>query len=442
MRQEGLKQMALDIFLEALRAADPLEAVHRYLKVKGALLELKEIDYFLDQFRRIWVIGAGKASARMAKAVEESLSERIHSGVVIVKYGYEVRLKKIQVLGAGHPIPDAQGLKATQKLLELAEKIEQDDLVINLISGGGSALLVAPESGISLEDKQRLTQMMLEAGLRIDEINTVRKHISQVKGGKLAQKLYPATVISLILSDVVGDALEVIASGPTVPDPSTFEQAKEILRRSQLWEKIPVSVRKLIEKGIKGEQEETPKPGDKVFERVQYLIIGSNYLSLKSACKFAQKLGFNTMILTSAVQGEVKELAKFYGSIFREVLKSGNPLSPPACIIAGGEPTVKVKGDGKGGRAQELALAVAKEIDGLEGALFLSAGTDGTDGPTEAAGAVCDFNTLSRARARGMDPEEYLARNDSYHFFYPLGDLVITGPTGTNVMDVHILLVG
>ena len=442
MRQEGLKQMALDIFFEALRAADPMEAVHRYFKVKGALLQLKEIDYFLDQFRKIWVIGAGKASVRMAKAVEESLSERIYSGMVIVKYGYGEKLKKIEVYEAGHPLPDAQGLKATQKLLAFTEKINQDDLVINLISGGGSALLVAPEPGISLEDKQKLTQMMLEAGLRIDEMNTVRKHISRVKGGKLAQKIYPATLISLILSDVVGDSLEVISSGPTAPDPSTFSQTKEILSRYQLWEKIPLSIKKVIEEGIKGKREETPKPGDKIFARVQNLIIGSNYLSLKSACKFAQKLGFNTLILTSTIQGEVKELAKFYGSIFREVVKSGNPISPPACIIAGGEPTVKIRGDGKGGRAQELALAVAKEIDGLEGALFLSAGTDGTDGPTEAAGAVCDFNTISRARAREMDPEEYLSRNDSYHFFYPLGDLVITGPTGTNVMDIHILLVG
>ncbi len=441
-RINGLRQMALDIFYEALRSADPMEAVHRYLRVKGIMLQVKEIDYFLEQFQRIWVIGAGKASARMARAVEESLQERIYDGLVIVKYGYGERLKKIQLREAGHPIPDTAGLKATQELLEFTKKMNEDDLVINLISGGGSSLLVAPEPKISLEDKKITTELMLRAGMRIDEINTVRKHLSRVKGGKLVRWIYPATIISLILSDVIGDSLDVIASGPTAPDPTTFEQAKAVLVKYELWEQVPSSVRELIELGIKGEWEETPKPGDIVFKRVQNLVIGSNYLSLKSACMFAKKLGFNTIILSSSMQGDVSELAKFYGSIFREVIKSGNPIPAPACIIAGGEPTAKVKGSGKGGRSQELALWVAKEIDGLEGALFLSAGTDGTDGNTNAAGAFADWTTISRAKTQGMEADEYLEENDSYNFFYPLGDLIITGPTATNVMDIHILLVG
>ncbi len=441
-RLDGLRQAGLGIFSEALRAADPLEAVHRWFRLKESVIKIGEVDYFLNQFKHIWVIGAGKASARMAKAIEECLSDRITGGLVIVKYGYGETLKKILVKEAGHPIPDQAGISATRELMDLAKTLEKEDLAINLISGGGSSLLVAPADGVSLEDQQTITELMLRSGMKIGEINLVRKHLSRVKGGRLAEILYPATVISLIFSDVIGDRLEVIASGPTAPDSTTYSEAIGLVRKYQLWDQIPESVRKVLTLGAAGKLSETPRADHPAFSRAQNLVIASNRLSLESARYCASKLGFNTVLLSSAIQGEARELAKVYGSIFREMLKSGNPIKPPACVIAGGEPTVTVKGKGKGGRSQELALAVAMEIQGMEGALFVSAGTDGTDGPTDAAGAVADWETISRAWAREMDPDRYLSENDSYNFFQPLGDLIITGPTRTNVMDVHILLVG
>jgi len=441
-RLDGLKQIGLDIFHQALRAADPVEAVHRSFRLKDTVLKIGEVDYFLNQFKAIRVIGAGKAGARMAKAIEESLADQISGGLVIVKYGHSETLKKIQAREAGHPIPDQAGLSATRELMQLAQKTGRDDLVINLISGGGSALLVAPADGISLEQKQIATELLLRSGMSINEINLIRKHISRVKGGRLARILSPATVISLILSDVIGDPLEVIASGPTAPDSTTYAQAIQLIKAHRLWEQIPESVGEILLLGAKGKLEETPRPDDPVFSRVQNIIIGSNLISLNSARYCAQKLGLNTVLLSSAIQGEARVLAKFYAGIFKEIIKSGNPVKPPACIIAGGEPTVTVKGKGKGGRNQELALAVAMEIAGLAGALFISAGTDGTDGPTDAAGAIADWETVSRAKSRNMDPAKYLAENDSYNFFYPLGDLIITGPTGTNVMDIHLLLIG
>ncbi len=440
--KEGLKQVARDIFSEGLRAADPLEAVHRHFRLKDHLLKIGEVDYFLNQFKNIWALGAGKASARMAQAVEETLGERVAGGLVIVKYGHGAPLKKISVREAGHPVPDAAGLTATAELFEFSKKIGKDDLVIVLISGGGSSLLVAPAEGISLSDKQAVTEAMLKSGMTIEEINAVRKHLSRVKAGRLAQLFFPATVISLVLSDVIGDQLEVIASGPTIADPSTYGDAVSLLKSHQVWDAAPDPVRQVLERGVSGRLEETPKPGDQVFTRVQNLIVGGNRSSLES-CRYAgHKLGFNTLLLSSVVTGEARELGKFYGAILREIVKSGNPVKPPACIILGGEPTVTVQGKGKGGRSQELALATALEIEGLKGALFLAAGTDGTDGPTEAAGAIADGETIARAKSRNMDPQKFLAENDSYNFFSPLGDLIITGPTGTNVMDIHLLLVG
>jgi len=442
MSQSGLKQMALDIFHDALLAADPIEAVHRHFRVKAGLLQIGDIDYFLNQFRSIWVIGAGKASGRMARAIEEALGEWVAAGLVIVKRGGPEKLKRVQVREAGHPIPDSSGLAATAELLELLKRIGKDDLVINLISGGGSALLVAPAGDISLEDSRKTTELMLRAGMRIDEVNTIRKHLSRITGGRLARLVYPATIISLVLSDVIGDRLEVIASGPTVPDTTTFGQAIELLKRYRIPDQVPESVRKFLEQGAAGVFEETPKPGDQAFERAQNLVIGSNLISLQAAKQRAQKLGLNSLLLASTVQGEAREIAKIYGALFRELKKSNNPVPAPACVIAGGEPTVSVTGDGKGGRCQELALAVAQEIDGLEGAFFLAAGTDGSDGPTDAAGAMADWTTIARAKSQNLEAKNFLLRNDSFNFFHPLGDLITTGPTGTNVMDLHLLLVG
>jgi len=442
LSQNGLKQMALDIFQDALRAADPIEAVHRHFRVKAGLLQVGDIDYFLNQFRSIWVVGAGKASGRMARAIEEALGERVAGGLVIVKRGGPEKLNRVQTREAGHPIPDSSGLAATAELMELLQRIGKDDLVINLISGGGSSLLVAPAGDISLEDSRKATELMLRAGMKIDELNTIRKHLSRITGGRLARLVYPATIISLVLSDVIGDRLEVIASGPTVPDTTTFGQAIELLNRYRIVDQVPESVRKFLEQGAAGAFEETPKPGDPAFERAQNLIIGSNLISLQAAKQRALKLGLNSLVLASTVQGEAREMAKIYGAVFREIKKSNNPVPSPACVIAGGEPTVTVTGDGRGGRCQELALAVAMEIDGLEGAFFLAAGTDGSDGQTDADGAVADWTTIARARSRNLDAKNFLLRNDSYNFFQPLGDLITTGPTGTNVMDIHLLLVG
>jgi glycerate 2-kinase len=441
-RLSGLRQMAMDIFRDGLLAADPVEAVHRQFKVKGGLLQIGDVDYFLKQFHRIWVVGAGKASAKMARAIEESLDEKVSGGLVIVKYGCGEKLRRITLREAGHPLPDEKGLAATAELLEFLKKIGKDDLVINLISGGGSSLLAAPAEGISLADSQATTELMLRAGMKIDEVNAVRKHLSRITGGRMARAVYPATIISLILSDVVGDRLDVIASGPTVPDTSTFKDAVDLLGRFRILEQAPVSVRKHLESGASGKIEETPKPGDPAFERAQNLVIGSNLISLMAAKQRSHKLELNTVLLTSTVQGEARELAKIYAAVFREILKSGNPAPAPACVVMGGEPTVTVRGKGKGGRSQELALAIAMEIQDLEGAFFLAAGTDGTDGPTDAAGAFADWTTVSRAKNVGMDPADFLARNDSYNFFATLGDLIKTGPTGTNVMDVHLLIAG
>jgi glycerate 2-kinase len=440
-KSDNLKELAKEIFNEALRAADPVEATHRHFRVKSNVIFAGGIDYFCDRFKRIYAVGAGKASAKMARAIEESLGDKLTGGLVIVKKGGLERLNKVEVREAGHPVPDRAGLEATTALMGLVSRLDKDDLVINLISGGGSALLTAPADGVPFEDKQAATELMLKAGMKIDGTNAVRKHLSKVKGGRLAKLAYPATLISLVLSDVIGDKLEVIASGPTVADPSTFAEALEWLKRYDLQDKVPALVRSHLEMGVKGRVEETPKPSDPVFKKSQDLVVGSNRLSLEAAEACARKRGLNTLLLTSSIQGEASTLAKFYASILSEILSGGRPVSRPACIIIGGEPTVTVRGNGKGGRSQELALAMAMEIEGLEGAMGLFAGTDGTDGPTDAAGAFADWQTIGRARALNLDARDFLDRNDSFHFFSKLSDLFVTGPTGTNVMDVHILIV-
>jgi len=310
------------------------------------------------------------------------------------------------------------------------------------LSGGGSALLVAPAEGISLENKQEVTRLLLACGADIHEINTVRKHLSRAKGGELARWAHPATVVSLILSDVIGDDLNAIASGPTVPDPGTFVDTEGVLKKYDIWGRVPKSVRGRIQKGLEGNIADTPKSGDAVFQRCYSELVGTNIQALKAAGGAAQKLGYHPLILSSTVAGEAREVAKVLTAIAREVRSSANPAPPPACILAGGETTVTLQGDGKGGRNQEFALAAAMLLDGIENVVLLSGGTDGTDGPTDAAGAIADGHTVSRARAKSLDPLDYLRRNDSYHFFQALGDLVITGPTRTNVMDVYMVLVG
>jgi hydroxypyruvate reductase len=398
--------------------------------------------YDLDGCDRVLVVGAGKAVAPMAKALEDLLGDRIAAGLLVVKDGHGLPLRKIRIQEASHPVPDERGVAGTLEILKLLEGARERDLVNCLISGGGSALLIAPSEGIGVADKQATTKNLLACGATIHEINTIRKHLSRAKGGQLARAAHPAAVLSLILSDVVGDDLDVIGSGPTVPDPSSFQDTLEIFKRYEIWNRIPDSVRQRVIQGVKGALAETPKPGDPAFERCAQVLVGSCLRALTAAAYTAERLGYQKLILSSKVEGEAREVAKAFSAIGKEILSSGQPVQPPACVLIGGETTVTLQGDGRGGRNQEFVLASAIALDGTDRVVLLAGGTDGTDGPTDAAGAVADGLTVRRAKGMGMDPHAFLKRSDSYHFFKPLDDLIITGPTRTNVMDVYMLLVG
>jgi glycerate 2-kinase len=437
-----MREQALQIFRAGLQAVDPVAAINRHVKVTDEVLELGNTSFNLNNFDRILVVGAGKAVAPMAKAIEDLLGNRMSTGVIVVKDGHGLPLKRIQVREASHPVPDERGVRGTEEILSVVKEAGTRDLVICLISGGGSALLIAPADGIRLEDKQSATKLLLACGATIHEFNTVRKHLSRAKGGRLAHLAYPATVASLILSDVVGDDLDVIASGPTVPDSSTFLNAKRILTSYGIWDKLASSVKSYIQKGTTGEIEDTPKSNDPAFQRCSQVLVGTNLQALTAAGTEAELLGYRTLILSSKVEGEAKEVAKFYTAVAKEILGSGYPIKPPACVLSGGETTVTLQGDGRGGRNQEFALASALAIEGLDNVVVLSGGTDGTDGPTDAAGAIADGTTVARAREQDLEAKEYLQRNDSYSFFQQLKDLVMTGPTRTNVMDLYMLLVG
>jgi glycerate-2-kinase len=326
-------------------------------------------------------------------------------------------------------------------MLKIAEDAEKNDLIICLFSGGGSSLMPLPRGDVSLEDKKEITKALLKSGATINEINTVRKHISDFKGGWLAKKAYPATILNLILSDVVGDPLDFIASGPTVPDSTSFDDAVKVLQKYNLWEKAPDSVRKVLSTGKKGLIPETPKAGDRVFKKVTNVVVGNNRSSSQAACENLRSSGLNTLLLTATLEGEARQVGIILASTAREVLASGNPVKKPAGIIAGGETTVIVTGKGKGGRNQEIPLAAASRLADSNGVAIASLSTDGIDGPTDAAGAVADGKTLERAMKAGMHPDNYLADNDSYHFFSKLGDLIFTGSTGTNVNDISVIVV-
>jgi len=437
-----LRQDAITIFRSALAAVDPEEAVRRHLRIEAGALAVEGRRYDLNGCERVLVVGAGKAVAPMAKALEDLLGDRIAAGLLVVKDGHGLPLRKIRFQEASHPVPDERGVSGTLEILKLLEGARERDLVICLISGGGSALLIAPSEGIGVADKQATTKNLLACGATIHEINTIRKHLSRAKGGQLARAAHPATVLSLILSDVVGDDLDVIGSGPTVPDHSSFQDTLEILKRYEIWNQIPDSVRQRVILGVKGALAETPKPGDPVFERCAQVLVGSCLRALTAAARTAERLGYQSLILSSKVEGEAREVAKAFSAIGKEILSSGQPVQPPACVLIGGETTVTLQGDGRGGRNQEFVLASAIALEGADRVVLLAGGTDGTDGPTDAAGAVADGLTVRRAKGMGMDPHAFLKRSDSYHFFKPLDDLIITGPTRTNVMDVYMLLVG
>lgn len=432
---------ALKIFEGGLRAADPRQCISRSMSVKEGELRICGIPYALDRISRIIVLGAGKATPAMAAAVEEILGPRISAGAINTKYGHSLPLEFIVTTECGHPLPDEAGVDGAARMFTLIEALGQNDLVICLLSGGGSALMPAPAAGISLAEKQETTQALLACGASIDEINPIRKHLSRAKGGLLARHANPAQVVSLLLSDVIGDPLDTIASGPTYPDSTSFADCMEILDRYGLRPKLPAAVRRRLEAGVGQEVEDTPKEGDPCFARSRNHLIGNNLLAIEAAVQCAGTLGYRPLVLSSRIQGEAREVAAVHAAIAQEVSTSGQPVSPPACIISGGETTVTLRGRGKGGRNQELALAAALPLENWQQITLLSGGTDGSDGPTEAAGAIVDGTTVKRARLLGLSPAAFLANNDSYHFFKALDDLVITGPTLTNVMDLQIIVV-
>jgi glycerate 2-kinase len=436
-----LRAHAREIFLAGLTAADPLDAVKKSVRLRNDHLQLANRSYALSRIRNILITGCGKAAARMALAIEDLLGDRVAGGVVVVKYGHGLPLQRIKVVEAGHPIPDEAGLDGARQIVELVRAAGENDLVLFLISGGGSALFPGPADGLTLADKQRTTQMLLQSGATIQEINAVRKHISKLKGGRFAKLVTPAHLVSLILSDVVGDSLEAIASGPTVGDATTYSDCLAIIQRYELREKIPHSVVNLLQRGARGAVDETPKPSDAVFQKVQNVVIGSNQTALKAAKLQAEILGYHTQILSSSIEGESRTVARSHAALVKEIALTDKPVRRPACVISGGETTVIVRGDGLGGRNQEFALAAAIQIDGLDGAVVLSAGTDGTDGVTDAAGGIVDGSTIQRGRAKGLDATAFLTRNDSNRFLKATDDLLITGPTFTNVMDLQVMLV-
>lgn len=425
-RQETAKQ----IFRTALASVDPRRAVQHHQDTISDIL--KQVDC-----PTVRVAGFGKAACAMAAATEELLYDRIDRGIIITPRGHcqEVHtLQKMRLHEGGHPIPDENGLAGTVELVQLLKGSTQHNLVVCLISGGGSALLVAPYEGITLTDKKQVTRLLLHAGATIDELNTVRKHLSRVKGGRLAEIARPARMVSLIISDVVGDHLDIIASGPTAPDESTFTDALQVIEKYRLAATVPAAVINVLTRGAQGLIPETPKQGDAIFNRVDNIIIASNKTALEAARAEAVQLGYPAEIITAELTGEAREAG-------RRLAQRALGMNRPACLISGGETTVTVTGGGTGGRNLELALAFAQEIQDAPGITLLSAGTDGKDGSADAAGALVDGETIARARAQGLVPEAYLSENDSYNFFRQVGGLLITGPTGTNVMDVQIIIV-
>ncbi len=436
---QEMRADALEIFKASIAAVNPQNAVLNALSLEGSLLRVADATFDLSLFKKIVVVGGGKASAAMAVAVEEILAERISDGLVVVKYGHTADLQRVRTVEAAHPLPDDAGLKGTAEITSMLKGLGAEDLVISLISGGGSALLPQPVEGLSLDDKQRVTQVLLGCGATIHEINSIRKHLSSTKGGGMAASAYPATVINLMLSDVVGDDMDVIASGPFVPDSSSYSDALGIIDGYGVGDRMPVAVMDYLRgKAASGDGHDN---GD-IFAKVVNLIVGSNIIACQAAQNKARELGYGSLILSSMIEGDTTEIARAHCAIAREVVRSANPIESPACIISGGETTVVIKGKGLGGRNQEYALVCGQYLDGSEdNIVMLSGGTDGTDGPTDAAGGLADPYSAQRGRDQGMELGVYLADNDAYHYLEAAGDLIKTGPTLTNVMDIRLALI-
>jgi hydroxypyruvate reductase len=423
----------------ALEAVEPGAAVRQKVRRRGDLLSVGGQSYDLAAIGRIWIVGGGKAAVAMVAALHAILDDRVAGGLVVTKYDHidtGLDTGVVEVVEAGHPIPDQPGVTGAQRMADLLASASGQDLVLAVLSGGGSALLTLPSAGLTLADIQATTDLLLRSGATIVELNTVRKHLSQIKGGGLARLAGQASVASLILSDVVGDPLDVIASGPTVPDPTTFDDAWAVLERYGLAERVPAPVRERMLAGRDGRVSDTPKPRARLFERVHNVIVGSNRLAAEGAVAAARGGELNALLLSTFVEGEARQVAQVAAALAKELVYYDRPLPRPACLVWGGETTVKVHGKGLGGRNQELALAAAIAMEGLPNVVLVALGTDGTDGPTDAAGAVATGETTARGRALGLEPVAYLADNDAYHYFDLLGDLIRIGPTGTNVNDL------
>ncbi len=439
---QRLRHDACIILVSALKAVDPKEALLNALSLDGDLLSFKEGSIDLSKTSKIVVVGGGKAGGLMTRALESLLGSRISGGVVNVIKGTEnaVKANRVKLWGASHPIPCIEGERGVDQMLDLTNGLQKNDLVITLISGGGSALMPYPASGISLSDLQETTNLLLRAGANINELNAVRKHLSGFKGGQFARHVAPAQLLTLILSDVLGDPLDTIASGPTAPDDSTFVEARAVIEKYGLLDKITENVLNRLNAGLNGLVPETPKRGDPLFNGVHNVLIANNSKAAHSACETAENLGYNSMILSTYIEGEAKQVGKVFAGIAKEEYFTGLPLPKPAAIIVGSETTVTVTGEGKGGRNQEVALGAVQEISGLKSVLA-TLGSDGIDGPTDAAGAIIDGASFERAKEHGLDPNSFLKENDAYRFFEDLNDLIFTGPTGTNVNDISIILV-
>jgi len=434
-----IKGILKSLLQRSLKAADPSQAMEQLIVRKGHHLSVDKLQYDLSHYERVACVGAGKASAHLAKTLERILGGYLEGGMVIVKDGYEAPTQQVQILEADHPLPDARGVRATKHILNIARALTKNDLLIVLLSGGASSLLCAPALGLTLSDKRRTTKLLLRAGATIQDINTVRKHLSAVKGGQLAQAT-SAKILTVVLSDVLGDDLSTIGSGPTVPDPTTFQEANTILEQYQLLSRIPERIRTHLEEGIQGHHPETWKSQRRHSPRHQSIILANNQTALDGVAKEAKRLGLRPHLLDSPLQGEAKELGAILGAMAKDIREFGNPIRPPACLIVGGEPTVNVTGKGKGGRAQECVLAAAQEVAGLPNVVVAGFGTDGMDGPTDVAGAMVDGKTLQRAKKKGLSIETILEKHDSYTFFNQVGGHIITGPTHTNVNDIYLII--
>ncbi|MGI9553357.1 MAG: glycerate kinase type-2 family protein [Thermodesulfobacteriota bacterium] len=441
MSEKKLRKDAREIFNDALDAADPKRCVFEHVSLKDGTLSVDSQNYKISDYKSIFVVAFGKAASLMAKSVEELLGNSITEGIVISNSRPDYSFNKMDFYLSSHPMPDDKSLQAAIKVTSLLDKTGEDDLVIFLISGGGSSILAMPREGISIEEKRKVTEKLLLSGVDTHGINTVRKKLSQIKGGGLLKKAIPAQIITLILSDVVGDKLDVIASGPTVADTATFEEAWRVIEALKLEHVIPPKVLVHLDKGRKGLIPKLLTKKELNYEKQQTVIVGNNYKSLVASEKKANDLGYNTLLLSSQISGEAKEVAKVIAGIAFEIERLNTPVKKPACIIFGGETTVNVTGSGKGGRNTETAIAFCMEIIGHSNIVGLFSGTDGIDGPTDAAGAICDGNSRLVARTHNTSARDHLADNNSYNFFERLDDLIKTGPTGTNVMDIGIVLI-